>query len=349
MSGNALKRWLLPVVLLVGGSFLWGQVASQVIQDAVEKSGQADAKISTIISQVEKAAATSRDSDKRSLYTFLGSLTEQLGQYHEAATWYGMAVGIAAPPATGTPNLTTEQLVLAAVRCSLSCGDSQRADTYLESLKDSAVAETVAYRNLYGLWSRLCRVDSSAQLKESLSLLETYASLDSMGLVRPPLYLTLWYLTEKEEWSRKLQQEYPKSAEAALVAGEAQLLPSPFWFFLPQKESVAWAGSPSSSGADASGTETSSSGRASATDAQDGGQSHVVVKQQVGFFRNRENAENLVQRLREAGFTPEITEEQRQSGTIYFAVTVPEDKDNTMGLRLKTAGFECYPVFADEQ
>lgn len=348
MKGLSFKGWVPLAVLMMAGMSLWSQTASKVIQDAVEKSSQPDAKISSIIGQVEKAAATSRDSDKRSLYTFLGSLTEQLGQYHEAATWYGMAAGIAAPPATGTPSLTTEQLVLAAVRCSLSCGDSQRADTYLESLKDSTVAETVAYSRLYSLWSRLCRVDSTSQLVEPLSLLETYASLESMELVRPPLYLTLWYLTEQEQWSQRLQKEYPKSAEAALVAGEAQLLPSPFWFFLPQKESVAWVGSPVTSGAKASGTETSSRGRTSATDAQEGGQSHVVVKQQVGFFRNRENAENLAQRLRDAGFKPNIAEEQRQSGTVYFVVTVPEDKDNTIGLKLKTAGFECYPVFADE-
>ena len=348
MKRLSFKGWVSLTVLMMTGMSLWSQTASKVIQDAVEKSSQPDAKISSIISQVEKAAATSRDSYKRSLYTFLGSLTEQLGQYHEAATWYGMAAAIAAPPATGTPSLTSEQLVLAAVRCSLSCGDSQRADTYLASLKDSTVAETVAYSRLYSLWSRLCRVDSTSQLVEPLTLLETYASLESMELVRPPVYLTLWYLTEQEQWSQRLKKEYPKSAEAALVAGEAQLLPSPLWFFLPQKDGVAWAGSSGTTGAKASGTETSSKGQASTTDAQDGGQSHVVVKQQVGFFRNRENAENLAQRLRDAGFKPNISEEQRQSGTVYFVVTVPEDKDNSMGLRLKTAGFECYPVFADE-
>lgn len=341
MKRLSCKGWVSLTVLMMAGMSLWSQTASKVIQDAVEKSSQSDVKISSIISQVEKAAATSRDSDKRSLYTFLGSLTEQLGQYQEAADWYAKAASIAAPPATGTPSLTTEQLVLAAVRCSLSCGESQQADSYLDSVRNSQVPETVAYSRLYSVWSRLCQVDSTDQLEESLSQLEIYSSLESMGMVRPPVYLTLWHLTGKSQWKERLQKEYPKSAEAAVVTGEAQLLPSPFWFFLPGKAVADWTGQQSSAAA---------SGQAEKTDSkvEKAAPSSVIVNQQVGFFRNRENAENLAQRLRDAGFKPEITEEQRQSGTVYFVVTVPEDKDNSMGLRLKTAGFESYPVFADE-
>lgn len=320
---------------------LWAQVASHVIQEAVKKSAQGDVPISTIIQDVEQAAATASASNQRSLYGFLGSLTEQLGRYEEAAAWYARAAGIAAPPAIGTPALTTEQLVLSAVRCSLGCGDNQQADSYLASIRNSTVAETVAYVRLYSVWSWLCRISLPSELVEPVAVLESYSTLDSMKLVRPPVYLTLWYLTGKNEWSRRLRQEYPKSAEAALVSGDAQMLPSPFWFFLPRESGAQIAAVPPS-------VSSSSSDVPSSTGSSDKGQSHIVVKQQVGFFRNRENAENLATRLREAGLKPDISAEQRQSGTVYFVVTVPEDEDNSTGLRLKTAGFECYPVFADE-
>lgn len=320
------------------------QSASQVIQDAVKKSSQGNVPVSTIIQDVERAAAKANASNQRSLYSFLGSLTEQLGRYEEAAAWYARAAGIAASPAPGTVNFTSEELVLAAVRCSLSCGNNQQADSYLSSVKNSSVAETAAYAKLYSVWSWLCRVSSSSDLSEPVATLEGYTVQDSMKLVRPPVYLTLWYLTGENKWARKLQQEYPKSAETAIVTGAAQMLPSPFWFFLPRGSDAHVA---TSSGISNSGGKSSSSvenkGKTSDEDI------HVVVKQQVGFFRSRENAENLAKRVRDAGFKPEISEEQRQSGTIYFVVTVPEDKDNSTGLRLKTAGFECYPVFADEE
>ncbi len=328
--------------LLLAVPPLWAQVASHVIQESVKKSTQGDVPISAIIQDVEKEAATASASNQRSLYSFLGSLTEQLGRYEEAAAWYARAAGIAAAPAIGTPALTTEQLVLAAVRCSLGCGDNQQADSYLASLRNSTVEETLAYTRLYSVWSWLCRISSPSELVEPVAVLESYTALDSMKLVRPPVYLTLWYLTGKDEWSRRLRQEYSKSAEAALVTGEAQMLPSPFWFFLPREAGTQIASVLPSAGSSDSDVESVGAG------SRDGGQSHVIVKQQVGFFRNRENAENLAARLREAGFKPDISEEQRQSGTVYFAVTVPEDKDNSTGLRLKTAGFECYPVFADE-
>lgn len=331
----------LGLCVALGCAPLLAQVASQVIQDAVAKSGQGDVPISTIIQEVEKAASTASASNQRSLYSFLGSLTEQLGRYEEAAAWYARAAGIAAAPAIGTPALTTEQLVLASVRCSLSCGDNQQADSYLASIRNSQVEETVAYSRLYSVWSWLCRINSPSELVEPVAVLESYTALDSMKLVRPPVYLTLWYLTGKDEWSRRLRQEYPKSAESALVTGAAQMLPSPFWFFLPREAGVQVATVPPP----ASGSSNPSAG---SSGADGGGQSHVVVKQQVGFFRNRENAENLASRLREKGFSPDISQERRQSGNVYFVVTVPEDKDNSTGLRLKTAGFECYPVFADE-
>ena len=340
MRGKLLRLVFCGLLLFTGLVSLWSQVASQVIQNAVEKSSSNSSSIDSILQEDEKAASTADASNQRSLYTFLGSLTEQLGEYGTAAAWYAKAAGISAAPAPNTPALTSEELVLAAVRCSLSCGESQQAEGYLDFLGNTTNEKTRAYSRLYKVWGTLSRVESSQQLEEPVALLQSYTTIDSMKVVRSSLYLTLWYLTGNTQWSSKLQKEYPESAETAVVTGKAKLLPTPFWYFIPRTELAQAAVADNSA---VTGNASSNTGSASSSE-----ESHVIVKQQVGFFRNKENAENLVARLTEAGFKSNITQEKRASGTSYFVVTVPEDAQKSMGLKLKTAGFECYPVFADE-
>jgi murein DD-endopeptidase MepM/ murein hydrolase activator NlpD len=238
MRLKGLKFFSAVLLCLCSFSLMWGQVAAQVIQDAVKASAEANASLSAIIQRVEKAASTADASNQRSLYTFLGSLQEQLGEYSTAASWYAKAAEISAAPAPNTLALTAEELILAAARCSLSCGESQQAEGYLTFLGNPSNEETVAYSRLYKLWSRLCRVQSAMELVEPVALLQSYATMDSMKWVRPSVYLTLWHLTEEAEWSSKLQKEYPKSAEAAVVTGKGQMLPTPFWFFIPKGGAV---------------------------------------------------------------------------------------------------------------
>ena len=350
MKGKLLRLVFCSLLVLCSLAPVWSQVASQIIQNAVEKSSSDNSSLPAIIQEVEKAASTADASNQRSLYTFLGSLTEQLGDYGSAAAWYAKAAGISAAPAPNTPVFTSEELVLAAVRCSLSCGESQKAEGYLAFLENSTNEKTKAYVGLYKMWSTLSTVSSNQQLSEPVATLQSYATMASMKWVRSSVYLTLWYITGNAEWSSKLQKEYPESAEAAIVTGAAKLLPTPFWFFLPRTEIADNSAAENTVVSEKQATGTSSSGNHSGgmISANTTAESHVIVRQQVGFFRNKENAENLVTRLSEAGFKSDITQEKRASGTSYFVVTVPEDAQKTMGLKLKTAGFECYPVFADE-
>ena len=350
MKGKLLRLVFCSLLVLCSLAPVWSQVASQIIQNAVEKSSSDNSSLPASIQEGEKAASTADASNQRSLYTFLGSLTEQLGDYGTAAAWYAKAAGISAAPAPNTPVFTSEELVLAAVRCSLSCGESQKAEGYLAFLENSTNEKTKAYVGLYKMWSTLSTVSSNQQLSEPVATLQSYATMASMKWVRSSVYLTLWYITGNAEWSSKLQKEYPESAEAAIVTGAAKLLPTPFWFFLPRTEIADNSAAENTVVSEKQATGTSSSGNHSGGihSANTTAESHVIVRQQVGFFRNKENAENLVTRLSEAGFKSDITQEKRASGTSYFVVTVPEDAQKTMGLKLKTAGFECYPVFADE-
>ena len=62
--------------------------------------------------------------------------------------------------------------------------------------------------------------------------------------------------------------------------------------------------------------------------------------QQVGFFRNREYADELVAKLDKLGFHPVVRTETRPSGNSYYVVLVPEDRSRTAEGKLKDAGFE---------
>ena len=340
-------------------SNVFAESASEIINRAIKSSSEENSKLADVIMQIEKeAAVTESASDKRSLYTFLGTLTERAGLYDAASKWYASAAGIAAAPAKGTPALTSEQLVLSAVRASLGGGDYETAESYLPAIRSSKNSETLAFVRLYTVWAWLCRAEKQEDLVEPLALLESYASMDSMLCVRPSVYLTLWYITGKKNWSEKLIAEYTSSPEANVVSGNAEILPSPFWYFLPRDVAVlevsekqiepAVSLDTSVSKADdiKIDTEKPAVEKPEIT-VKPADEKNDVVCYQLGFFRNRENAEKLVQRVKDAGFIPSISEEKRASGTIYFVVTVPDDGSESVGIKLKTAGFESYPVFAD--
>jgi hypothetical protein len=53
----------------------------------------------------------------------------------------------------------------------------------------------------------------------------------------------------------------------------------------------------------------------------------------------------LVDRVAAKGFKAQITTEIRPSGTKYYLVVVNENSKGTVGEELRTAGFDCYPLF----
>ena len=320
---------------------LFAQDAAETIEKAVARSNGENVMLSDIISQVEKAAANAKtDSDRRSLYTFLGTLTERAGLYEASCRWYASAAGIAAPPAPGTPVFTSEQLVLAAVRAALGGGDYETAETYLASVRGSKNNETIAFVRLYTVWAWLCRAETQDDLVEPVALLESYVNMASMSQVQPSVCLTLWYVTGDSKWALQLTEKYPLSPESSVVSGKAQVLPSPFWYFLPREKTAMTI-------EDSDDHIKSSPSLPASKSSNESNGSNVIVCHQLGFFRNRENADKLVQRVSAAGFSPSVSEEKRASGTVYYVVTVPDDGSPSMGLRLKTAGFESYPVFAE--
>ena len=292
----------------------------------------------------DQVAKMNLPAEKRATYVFIATLEEQMALYDQAQKSYAQAASIAAGDSEGMPKKSNEEIVLDAIRCALSSGDYMTADSYLNSaVRNTRNQKIQAYIKLYTQWSALCRAEKVDDIQEPLVMLQAYLKLDSMECLRPAIYLTLWYLTGDKSYSQQLASKYPNSPEAAIVKGDVQLLPTPFWFFVPKSGEAeqgtgSYADTPSSSGTSSSAAnETSSSqGQSSA--------SSKTTKWQLGLFKTQSNAKLLVDELKSKGFEAYTTSETRASGTTYHIVLVNEDKSGNMADKLRNAGYDCYAV-----
>lgn len=336
-----MKKILVFLVLLFSvEAFSQEITARKLVEEAVKKESPQEA-LSYINAQLEKITLPA---EKRSVYAFLGSLQESLCDYSGAQKSYAMAAGIAAGNVAGMPKKSSERLVLDAVRCALSEGDCDNAENYLNSaVRNSKSAEIQALVKLYEQWCVLSRSETPEDLNEPVAILKTYLEFESMNSVRPSILLTLWYITSDSLYAKRLNKEFPSSMEAGIVNGKVLVYPAPFWYFLPRKQAAV----PEIPAA----TEPKELAQSKAAEASEktaetkSEQKAIPKKQQLGLFRDKENAQTFAEKVKAKGFAAYVHDEVRSSGTTYYIVSVDENQDGTMGLKLKSAGFECYPVF----
>lgn len=334
MKKNIFVKKLSTVIftLTIGSLLFAEQTASQIVKEAAEKDSA-----SLSVKYIEENLKTvTVPSEKRALYAFLGSLQEQMSLYQEASRSYASAAGISAGDAAGMPKKSSQQLVLDAVRASLSYGDFSTADSYLNSaVRNSSDEKVQSYIKLYEVWSALCKINSASRLEESVTILKAYSTMPSMKAVCPSVLLTLWYVTGENEYGESLKKQFPASPEANVVSGAVQMLPAPFWYFMPKKGEALASAVENAVESQPVIVEKSKESNAASS----------AKKQQLGLFRSRDNAASLCDALKAKNFDAYILEEKRSSGTTYFIVVVDENEKGTMGNLLKSAGFECYPVF----
>ncbi|MCR4940558.1 MAG: hypothetical protein K5930_10705, partial [Treponemataceae bacterium] len=162
-------------------------------------------------------------------------LQEQLGLYQEAQTNYSIAANLSASikSSSGQSAVADEVLLLGAVRCALSCGDTPSADYILSTAFSSPLSsETQAYKILYAVWSWLCKSEDGEVPAQPVAVLKQSVQLSSMQVVKPAMLLTLWYVTGDASYSSQLEKEFPNSPEYAVVKGNAAFMPVPFWYFV---------------------------------------------------------------------------------------------------------------------
>ena len=278
------------------------------------------------------------------IYSFLANLQEQTGKYQDAQKNYSIASNLSASINASKTGFAVADfnLLLAAVRCALSCGDTSSADFILSTAFISCTdVKVVSYVKLYAVWSWLCKADDSTEVLQPLAVLDSVLLDPSAISIHPQSLLTLWYVTGKNTYAEKLQKDFPTSPECALAEGKVTVMPAPFWYFVPATRPEAVEAAQKAQTV----VKVEEAAKNPAIEKTDSSENLSPVKQQLGFFSNKANAQSLVERLAEKGFNAEILEEIRASGTTYFAVVVPENSQGTIGQNLKKAGFECYPVY----
>ncbi len=323
------KKLIVFTAFLFSFSLIFAEAKAKDIKAQAVKKATIEESVSYVKDQIKSLTVAS---EKRAAYVFLASLQEQMALYSDAQKSYATAAGIAAGDAEGMPKKTNEQLVLDAVRCALCCGDWPTADSYLNSsVRNSKDSQILSYVKLYAQWSALCRAENVNDLNEPLELLKAYLKVDSMKSVHPVILLTLWYVTGEKSWADQITKNYSTSTEAAIVRGDVQLLPTPFWFFVP-KSGVAEQGTGTFT--DVSSVTSESTPAATTT---------KNTKWQLGLFKTESNAKLLCEEVQKKGFDAYVTSEVRASGTTYYIVLVKDDGTGTAD-KLRSAGYDCYPV-----
>ena len=324
------KKLFVIVIFSLFTSLIFAEPKAKDIKAQAVKQSTVEESVSYVKNQIKSLTVAS---EKRAAYVFLASLQEQLALYGDAQKSYATAAGIAAGDAEGMPQKTNEQLVIDAVRCALCCGDWPTADSYLNSaVRNSKDANIQSYVKLYAQWSALCKAENVDDLNEPLELLKAYLKVQSMKSVHPVILLTLWYVTGDKSWSEQITKNYPNSTEAAIVKGDVQLLPTPFWFFVP-KSGIAEQGT---------GTFKEDISVAPATKTTAAATTTKDSKWQLGLFKTESNAKLLCEEVKQKGFDAYIISEKRASGTTYYIVLVKDDGTGTTADKLRSSGYDCY-------
>lgn len=194
----------------------------------------------TVQTLKDRYSASTSTKEKLEILTLLAPLQEQLGLYQDAQTNYSIAANLSASirASSGESAVADETLLLGAVRCALSCGDTPSADYILSTAFSTPTStETQAYKILYAVWSWLCKSEDGVVPAQPIAVLKQSIQQSSMKTVKPIMLLTLWYVTGDNTYSAQLEKEYPQSMECAVVKGNASLMPVPFWYFVPAVKS----------------------------------------------------------------------------------------------------------------
>ncbi len=279
-----------------------------------------------------------------SLASLAGSMALLAGRYEDAGFLF--LQGVEAEPKLGHD----------AVRSYLAAGNFQEARKVLDKLQAQAPSSELEKKNRIALaWLYL--LDNKKEM--AFILLRDFVSggtgsmIQSDPAMREALFL-LWILASSSDFSgfsvsttgfetssiaRRLELEYPGSAEHTIVQRGLSLTPSAWvltgLFPYPEARQSALAGEPSS---DPEAVDERSPGGG-----KDSGTTDKEVRLQVGWFSRRENASALSSTLKNKGFSVSMEEQKAQDGQTRWAVIVDAQGDwSKTQARLKDSGYESY-------
>lgn len=331
-----MKKVLAGLIMILAPFSLFAEKKAWELVNESTKKTSADESADYLMTEASKLTVPE---EKRACYAFLGNLQEMLGLYDLAEKSYVTAAGIAAGDAEKMPERSNEQLVLDAVRCALNGGNYGRADSYLNSaVRNSKNPKIQSYIKLYSVWSNLCRAETKEDLEEPVAMLKAYSGVTSMKSVQPAVLLTLWYITGETSYSTEIKSRFPDSIEASIVKGDSQLLPSPFWYFIPKSGEAT-----PETGTVKDAPKTADTAKKLTVQDSSEKSEEVSGKLQLGLFSSADNAKHLVDEVKEKGFDAYYEKQTKPSGNVYYTVFV-NPKDSTTADALRSAGYECYLV-----
>lgn len=222
--------------------------------------------------------------------------------------------------------------LLKALKCFILSGDISEAYTVygkLVSLRQAKLSNYDVEAELYLQYLLLKESlnDSTLEFNSIIRTLKEYANSERFAQFKPSILFILWFISNDKEAENIILRQYPKSMEAMLVKGDVIILPTTFWYLLPSNKAY-YDEELILPSLDSSSTRIS-----------------IPIAYQIGFFKNKENANVQVKKLTSQGYVVELKEEKRESGTVYFAVFVIEKENGNTGVRLKNEGYETFPIF----
>ena len=342
-------------MIINAGTGVFAEPSEPALQPAVQTLAQKAfaQKTDAAVRQVfEKNLATLPNAQaKVQALTLLADYEQHNGNYSNAADRYRQAAEF------DTTDKKTS-LLLDAVRV-LLCGGSM--DSARSLLSEIAAALPVSdedpyYRRaaVYDTW----RLLAEDRADRAVPLITAYTKKKAFSEYHPALLFTLWWVNGDEDAKQRLLKDFPSGMEAAAVNGTVTVQPSTFWYLMPrsglaQKSAAGSTASKTGSSSEATkaSVQSSAASKTEAASAQSskpaaGSETQArAAYYQLGFYKTKKYAEALAADLQKKHFTPIIKEEMRPSGTVYFAVLVKENAAGDMGLRLKDAGYEAFPIF----
>jgi tetratricopeptide (TPR) repeat protein len=294
--------------------FLGGQLYPQAVSLAAETAS------------LEKKLADSRlsSAERKQTLEKMARLFELSGDAERAADAWSRA----AQTVSGNARL---EALLQSARCLAAMGEFDQAETALRPVL--AVSNNRALQNR----ARFLAAQIEALKTGNTALLAGLLSNPDFTDQKPQLYFSMWRISGDSAAHTRLLAEFPQSPEARIARNDTAVNTAPAAHWLLSGTSVL----PAISGAGNSGGEPSLAVTRSA------GNTGAPTLLQTGNFNREENAQNMSEQLRNAGFSPVITRRTVSGENRWIVGVVPGPEPFRTMQRLRELGFDSFQVFGN--
>ena len=313
------------------GNFLFALFLFFIIFSPLFAQNTAAVSLAGEISRLEKlSTAVSSAQERYKAFMDLARLYQLSGNSESVLKAYEGALAVS--PGDG-------RALLEQGRFLISLGEYEKADAAINALLVGNRDKDLLIQGQY--LAALLEAFRSG----NLSPLAAMAEDPDFAEYRSSMYYTLWKLTGLTSWKSRLTTEFPQSPESKIVSGGVDSAATPLWLLFPGRSGLDIS-SPAAPAVPVSPPVPAiapvSVPDPAASPAGNPAASALVL--QTGLFSKEENAQVMAERLKKAGFTPQISR-RSVNNTGYWAVLVSGGMDMNATLKkLKDAGFDAFPI-----